>query len=496
MPSLTLIVLDGWGLREDQYYNAIAAARKPNFDRYWRKYPHTIIKTWGEAVGLPKGQMGNSEVGHQNLGAGRVVLQDSARISKAIEDGSFFKNKALLRAIEHATNKKSRLHLMGLVSDGGVHSMIEHLFALLELARRERVQEVFIHCFLDGRDTSPTGGVLFIKQLREFIEKMGIGKIATIMGRYWAMDRDNRWERTEKAFKALREAQGLKEHNLAERAIERAYARGETDEFIRPIILDEEGKILDGDAVIFFNFRADRARQLTRAFIEKSNVEFISMTKYDDDFDIPAAFPPTAEVVQNTFGEVLSRHGLEQFRIAETEKYAHVTYFFNNGREDPFPGEDRKLIPSPKVATYDLQPEMSAFEVAEEAAEQISRRKYDFVLINFANPDMVGHTGVFEAAVKAIESVDQALGTVMEAVLDVGCEALITADHGNAETMRDANDKPHTAHTSNPCPLIYVAERAAKLSDGGALCDIAPTMLSILDIKQPEEMTGQNLLRG
>jgi len=506
MPSLALIVLDGWGLRVERDFNAIAAARKPNFDRFWRKYPHATIRTSGEAVGLPKGQMGNSEVGHQNLGAGRVVLQDSARISKAIEDGNFFKNEVLLRTIEHAKSKKSRLHLMGLVSDGGVHSLIEHLFALLELTKRERVKDVFIHAFLDGRDTSPTGGVLFIKQLREQIESLGVGRIATLMGRYWAMDRDNRWERTEKAFRALREAHGLIEKNPAECAVERAYARGETDEFIKPIILDEDGRISDGDAVIFFNFRADRARQLTRAFIENSfdkfprdgkpEIEFVSMTEYDDDFDTPVAFPSTHEVVRHTFGEVISEQGLKQLRIAETEKYAHVTYFFNNGHEEPFPGEDRRLIPSPKVATYDLKPEMSAFEVAEEAAKQISAKKHDFLLLNFANPDMVGHTGVFEAAVKAIESVDQALGTVMEAVLDVGGEALITADHGNAEIMKDKDGKPHTAHTSNPCPLIYVTERACELVDGGALCDIAPTMLKILDMKQPEEMRGRNLLKG
>ena len=503
---LALIVLDGWGLREETYYNAIAAARKPNFDHYWQKYPHAMIKTSGEAVGLPKGQMGNSEVGHQNLGAGRVVLQDSARISNTIEDGSFFKNKALLQVTEYAKSKKSRLHLMGLVSDGGVHSMIEHLFALLELMRRERVKDVFIHVFLDGRDAPPTSGVLFIKQLREKTESLGVGRIATLMGRYWAMDRDNRWERTEKAFRALRNAEGHKERSPAECVVERAYARGETDEFIKPIILDENGRILDGDAVIFFNFRQDRARQLTRAFIEKDfdkfsrngkpDVAFVSMTQYDNDFEIPVAFPSLHEVVRYTFGEVISKQGLKQFRTAETEKYAHVTYFFNNGHEDPFPGEDRKLSPSPTVATYDLEPEMSAFEVAEEAAKQISAKKYDFVLLNFANPDMVGHTGVFEAAVKAIEAVDKALGTVMEAVLDVGGEALITADHGNAEIMRDSDGKPHTAHTSNPCPLIYVSEKAVEVSDGGALCDIAPTMLKILGIKQPKEMTGRNLLKG
>ncbi len=504
MRPYVLIILDGWGMRHETDWNAVAAAKTPNFDRYWESCPHTLVRTDGRFVGLPEGQFGNSEVGHQNLGAGRVVVQTSTRISDAIADGSFFKNRALLRAVAHVQAHDSRLHLMGLVSDGGVHSLLEHLFALIELAGREHVYNLFIHAFLDGRDTPPTSGAQYVQQVRGFCTRAGFGQIATVMGRYWAMDRDNRWDRTEKAYRALRFAEGLRDDGPPEAAVARAYTRGETDEFIKPIVLDPDGAIRDGDAVIFFNFRPDRARQLTRAFTERDfaqfergpcpQVEFVTLTQYDQSFAVPAAFP-AEETLENIFGEVLSRTGLTQFRIAETEKYAHVTYFFNNGREAPFPGEDRKLIPSPKVATYDLKPEMSAYEVTEEAIKRITSRRYDFILINYANPDMVGHTGVFEAAVKAVEAVDECLGRVVEAARSVDGEVLITADHGNADIMRDERGHPHTAHTHSPGPLIYVGSQQIRFAEeGGALCDVAPTLLDLMGLEKPHEMTGRSLV--
>ncbi len=487
-------------MRQETQGNAIAAAQKPNFDRYWRHYPHTLVRTDGPAVGLPAGQFGNSEVGHQNLGAGRVVVQTSTRITNAIRDGSFFKNPALLRAIAQAPR---RLHLMGLVSDGGVHSLFEHLLALIELAAREHSYDLYIHAFLDGRDTPPTSGVSYLQKLREFCERKGFGTIATLTGRYWAMDRDQRWERSERAYRALRFAEGLYDAGPPESALQRAYARGQTDEFVEPIILNPAGAIRDGDAVIFFNFRADRARQLTRAFTEESfahfprgprpQIGFVTMTPYDERLPLPTAFPAD-EPIEKIFGEVISAAGRTQFRLAETEKYAHVTYFFNNGRERPFPGEERALIPSPKVATYDLQPEMSAYAVTEEAVRVITSGRYDFILINYANPDMVGHTGVFTATVKAVETVDESLGRVVEAARAVDGEVLITADHGNADQMRDEAGRPHTAHTHSPGPLIYVGPRDINLREGGKLCDIAPTILALMNIPQPREMSGQNLL--
>ncbi len=499
-----LIVLDGWGMREETAWNAIAAAKTPNFDHYWESCPHTLVRTDGRFVGLPDGQFGNSEVGHQNLGAGRIVVQIATRISDAIADGSFFKNRALLRAVAHAQAHNSRLHLMGLVSDGGVHSSLEHLFALIELAMREHIYNLYIHAFLDGRDTPPTAGAHYVKRVREFCERVGFGQIATVIGRYWAMDRDNRWERTERAYRALRFAEGLRDDGPPEAAVARAYQRGETDEFIKPIVLEPDGTIRDGDAVIFFNFRPDRARQLTRAFTEQSftqfhrglcpQIEFVTLTPYDQSSSVPAAFP-SEEGLENIFGEVLSQAGLTQLRIAETEKYAHVTYFFNNGREMPFPGEERKLIPSPKVATYDLKPEMSAYEVTDEAIRQITSRRYDFVLMNYANPDMVGHTGVFEAAVRAVEAVDACLGRVVEATRSVNGAVLITADHGNADIMRDKHGQPHTAHTHSPGPLIYVGSQKIGLADSGALCDIAPTFLDLMGLEQPKEMTGRSLVK-
>lgn len=498
-----LVVLDGWGMRSETEWNAVAAAKTPNFDNYWKSCPHTLVRTDGRFVGLPNGQFGNSEVGHQNLGAGRVVVQASTRISDAISDGRFFTNRALLRAVTHAQG--SRLHLMGLTSDGGVHSSLAHLLALIELAQREHVYNLYIHAFLDGRDTPPTSGASYVKHVREFCEQAGFGQIATLMGRYWAMDRDNRWDRTERAYRALRFAEGRKDNGPPEAAVERAYQRGETDEFVKPIVLEPEGAVRDGDAVIFFNFRPDRARQLTRAFTEESfaqfnrgpcpKAQFVTLTQYDERFRVPAAFS-AEEPLTNIFGQVLSRADLTQFRLAETEKYAHVTYFFNNGREAPFPSEARKLIPSPKVATYDLKPEMSAYEVTDEAVKRIASRQYDFVLINYANPDMVGHTGVFEAAVKAVEVVDDCLGRVVEATRSVDGELLITADHGNADRMRDEQGRPHTAHTHSPGPLIYVGPRTLSLPSNGALCDIAPTLLQLMGLEKPKEMTGRSLLAG
>lgn len=496
-----LMVLDGWGMRTEKTWNAVATAKTPYFDRYWKDCPHTLVRTDGRFVGLSNGQFGNSEVGHQNLGAGRIVVQASTRISDAIADGSFFANRALVRAVMRAPS--SRLHLMGLVSDGGVHSSLDHLFALIALAGREHAYNLYIHAFLDGRDTPPTSGADYVRRVREFCAKEGFGQIATLMGRYWAMDRDNRWDRTERAYRALRYGEGFLDHSPPEAAVECAYQRGEMDEFIQPIILDPQGMIRDGDAVIFFNFRPDRARQLTLAFTAEGfahfnrgprpKVEFVTLTQYDEHFSVPTAFPPEAPL-KNIFGEVLSRSGLTQFRLAETEKYAHVTYFFNNGREEPFPGEERQLIPSPKVATYDLKPEMSAYEVTTEAVKQITSCRYDFILINYANPDMVGHTGVFQAAVKAVEAVDDCLGQIVEAARSVEGEVLVTADHGNADMMRDEQGRPHTAHTHSPGPLIYIGPRDLKFSDGGALCDIAPTLLHLMGLAQPPEMTGRSLI--
>jgi 2,3-bisphosphoglycerate-independent phosphoglycerate mutase len=496
-----LVVLDGWGMRASTDFNAVANAHTPNFDSYWKKFPHTTVRTDGEFVGLPKGQVGNSEVGHQNLGAGRVVLQLSRRISRAIRDGSFYKNPAWERALEGA--RRSRLHLIGLLSNGGVHSLIEHLLALLDLAKRRQVRHVFIHAFLDGRDARPTSGAGYVQQVREYAERLGVGQFATLIGRYYAMDRDNRWDRIEKAFRLLRCGAGRAETGPAEDAICRAYERGETDEFIEPIVLDPSGTIRDDDAVIFFNFRADRARQLTRALIAEKfsafdrgprpRLAFVSMAPYDDDFSIPVAFAAD-EPLPNILGKVLADHGLTQLRLAETEKYAHVTYFFNNGRETPFVGEERKLIPSPRVATYDLKPEMSAFEVTDAAVPAIASGQFDFVLINYANPDMVGHTGNYEAALQACEATDICLGRVVEATLAAGGELLITADHGNADIMRDERGHPHTAHTASPGPLIYVGSRECTLSEGGALGDLAPTLLALMGLPPPKEMTGRNLL--
>jgi len=502
--TVVLVILDGWGLAPADPGNAVAKAHTPTFERIWKQFPHTTLDASGEAVGLPHGQMGNSEVGHTNLGAGRVVYQPSAQISKAIRNGDFFVNKVLLEAMHRA--RESRLHLMGLISDGGVHSQLDHLLALLELAKREKVNPLYVHAFMDGRDTSPTSGGGYLKTVEAKLSGLGLptASIATVMGRYWAMDRDKRWERTNRAFRALRFGEGERWKGSATVALQSAYQKGETDEFIQPIVLETQGRIEDGDAVIFLNFRPDRARQLSHAFVDadfqgfdrqgQPLVHFVGMTRYEESLTMAVAFPPM-ERLKNTLGEVISLRGWKQLRCAETEKYAHVTYFFNNMREEPFVGEDRQLIPSPKVATYDLQPEMSVPQVARLTAERIRSGQYAFVLVNFANPDMVGHTGVFQAAVQAVQATDVALGVVLEAVEEVGGEGLVLADHGNAECMLQPDGSAHTAHTTNPVPCIYVGRQSVTLRSGGALCDVAPTLLRLLEIPQPREMSGRCLIQ-
>ncbi len=505
---LVMVILDGWGLREAGAGNAIAAAITPNINSYLENYPHTVISCSGEDVGLPEGQMGNSEVGHLNMGAGRVVYQEFTRISKAVRDGSFFENDVLRQAVDHVHRNKSSLHLMGLLSDGGVHSHIDHLFALLDLAGRHWLDRVFVHCFLDGRDVPPDNAGEYIRQLEERIKILGTGRIATVMGRYYAMDRDRHWERTRMAYRALVAGEGLKALS-AEAALRESYGRGETDEFVRPTVIeDRDGNpvatVQGGDAVVFFNFRPDRARQLTRAFVDRDftgfdrgeapgGLYFVCMTQYDKTIEAPVAFRP--QRLKNTLGEVLSAAGIRQLRLAETEKYAHVTFFFNGGVEPPYPGEERILIPSPRVATYDQKPEMSAPEVTEELLGQLQFNRYKVVVMNYANPDMVGHTGDMEAAVRAVETVDRCLGRVVGAVLEKNGVVVITADHGNAECMRDEAGNPVTAHTTHPVPFILVGEqfRQAVLRPG-RLEDVAPTVLHLLGLEKPPEMTGSSLI--
>jgi 2,3-bisphosphoglycerate-independent phosphoglycerate mutase len=503
------MILDGWGISKQEQGNAIAQANKPNIEGYFKDYPNTIISASGEDVGLPQGQMGNSEVGHLNIGAGRVVYQELTRITKEIKEGHFFKNEELLGAMQIVKRNNSALHLMGLLSDGGVHSHIEHLFALLELAKQENLEQVYIHAFLDGRDVPPANGRQYIDDLEKKCTELGIGKIITVMGRYYAMDRDKRWDRTEKAYRAMVLGEGLKTEN-AEEAIEESYQRNESDEFVQPtLMVNPNGKPLatvkSGDAIIFYNFRPDRARQITRAFVDQEfsgferpadhpHVHFVCMTQYDNTIAAPIAFKP--QVLVNTLGEVLSKNNIKQLRLAETEKYAHVTFFFNGGVENPNPGEERVLIPSPKVATYDLKPEMSAKEVTDALLEQLNKDQFQAVIMNYANTDMVGHTGKMDAAIKAIETVDNCVGRVVNAVLERQGTLLITADHGNAELMEDEAGQPVTAHTTDPVPFILVNNneyKQAKLRPG-RLEDIAPTMLEILHIEQPQEMTGKSLI--
>jgi len=504
---LILIILDGWGINPRIEGNAIANADTPVMDYLMGKYPHSTLEASGEAVGLPPGQMGNSEVGHLNLGSGRVVYQDITRIDKSIKDVEFFSNKVLTGAIEHALTNGSSLHLIGLLSDGGVHSHIKHLFALLEMAKNAGLEKVFVHAFLDGRDVPPRCAVEYITRTEDMMRKLGTGKIATIGGRYYGMDRDNRWERVQLAYDALAIGKGLTSPDAAN-AIRAAYVRGENDEFVKPTIILKQNHptatIQDNDAVIFFNFRPDRVRELTRALTmqdfsgferqKELNIHFVCMTQYDETFDLPIAFPPAH--IDNTLAEYLSKNKKKQLHIAETEKYAHVTFFFNGGVEKPYKGEDRILIHSPDVATYDLKPEMSAYEVTDAVMENIVAGDYDVIILNFANTDMVGHTGIMDAAVKAVEVVDECLGRVVQAVVDVGGVAIITADHGNVEQMIYYDDNnSHTAHTTNRVPLVFVSDMDGDLQDG-IFADIAPTILELLYLDVPPGMTGQSLLVG
>lgn len=501
---VALVILDGWGISEDCNNNAACQARTPVLDGLRQKWPMSRLGTSGRNVGLPDGQMGNSEVGHLNIGAGRIVYQDLSRISLAIEDGSFFENQALKRVCERLVVSGGKLHLLGLLSDGGVHSHNTHLYALVRLARKLGVKDVCVHAFLDGRDTPPQSGKDYLQQLETELAEIGLGRIVTVTGRYWAMDRDNRWDRIEKAYLALTEGVGQVADSSAE-AIAGAYAAGQTDEFVEPWIIGDPGRIDDNDGVIFFNFRADRAREMTRALtlddfdgFDRSRiptlVDYVCLTEYDETFDLPVAFPP--ETYPDILSEVVSRAGMKQLRIAETEKYAHVTFFFNGGVEKAWPGEDRVLIPSPQdVATYDLKPSMSAFEVTDEVVKRVESNNYQLIILNFANCDMVGHTGVLSAAIEAVETVDTCLGRVVDAVVNAGGQLLITADHGNCEQMMDDQGRPHTAHTSNPVQLIFIDSQGQYRSIGdGILADLAPTILQLLNLEKPAAMTGHSLL--
>ena len=510
-PITALIILDGFGHRDAVAYNAIRTDGAVHFKKLWENYPHTYIQASGLDVGLPAGQMGNSEVGHLNIGAGRIVYQELTRITKSIDDGDFFRNPAFLKAMDNCKQKNSALHLMGLCSDGGVHSHLEHLYALVRMAKEQGLSKVYIHCFMDGRDTPPRSGEGYIRQLEEKLNEIGAGEIATVSGRYYAMDRDNRFERVERAYAALVYGEGFTAESGHE-AMEKSYARGDSDEFVQPTVILKNGKpvatVQPDDSIIFFNFRPDRARELTRAFLfadfdgfERKKgffpLTYVSMTQYDKTFEdkLSVAFKP--ETLQNTLGQYLAKLHKTQLRIAETEKYAHVTFFFNGGVEAPNPLEDRCLIPSPKVTTYDLKPEMSAYEVTEEAVKRIDSGKYDVMILNFANPDMVGHTGVMEAAVKAVHAVDVCLEKVVDAILRQGGRCIITADHGNCEYMWDEKQNaPFTAHTTNPVPCVLVDDtrKNMKLRSDGRLGDLSPTLLDLMGVEKPAEMTGNTLI--
>ena len=497
----TLIIMDGFGLEGPSASNAVVNAPTPNLDRIFRDFPGCRLSASGLDVGLPEGQMGNSEVGHTNMGAGRVVFQDLPHISRDIESGEFFKNPAYLEAMSNCREWGSALHLMGLLSDGGVHSHITHLFALLKMAKEQGLEKVYVHCFLDGRDVPPSSGKSYVEQLQAEIQKLGVGQIATVMGRYYAMDRDKRWDRVQKAYDAIACGEGTFEADAAE-AVQKSYDAGVTDEFVVPVVCVKNAQVRDNDSIIFFNFRPDRAREISRCFVDEDftdiqrrtgflSVDFVCTTEYDATLpNVTVAYPHQKLV--NTFGEYISKLGLTQLRIAETEKYAHVTFFFNGGVEEVFPGEDRCLIPSPKVATYDLQPEMSAYQVTEEAVKRIESGAYDVVILNFANCDMVGHTGVYDAACKAVSTVDECVNRVVEATSKMGGVSLITADHGNAERMSDANGEPFTAHTTNLVPF-YIVGASVQLRDG-RLADIAPTMLDLMGLEKPSEMDGKTLI--
>ena len=498
-----LCILDGWGISNDTKYNAVYSANTPNYDNFMKNMSHTTIHADGLNVGLPEGQMGNSEVGHLNIGAGRIVYQELTRINKAIAEGDFFKNEEFLNAINHVKKNNSSLHIYGLVSSGGVHSAMNHLEALIKMAADNGLSDVYVHAFLDGRDTPPESAETFLAEIEETLKKYNLPKIASIIGRYWAMDRDKRWERIEKAYDCLVLGEGNKADSSKE-AILNSYKNGKTDEFVEPVNIGGK-RISDNDAVIFFNYRPDRAREITRAIAFKdfdgfnrkkvlNNLYYVCMTQYDETFGLPVAFKPQKLV--NILGEVLDANNIKQFRTAETEKYAHITFFFNGGVEEPNKLETRKLVASPKVATYDLKPEMSAYEVCDNVLEALDNKDYGFILVNFANPDMVGHTGVMEAAVKACSAVDECVGKIAEKALKNGVKMIITADHGNAEWMfNEQTNAPQTAHTTNIVPFIIVDSEKYNLKETGALCDIAPTILDLMGIKQPSEMTGHSMIK-
>ncbi len=499
---VALIIMDGFGINNSDYGNAIHAAKTPNIDRLFSENPYTQIGASGMDVGLPDGQMGNSEVGHTNIGAGRIVYQELTRITKSIKDGDFFSNPELLGAVENCKANHSALHIMGLMSNGGVHSHNEHIYGVVELAKRAGLEKVYLHCFMDGRDVPPSSGIDFIKETMDKCKEIGVGTIATVMGRYYAMDRDNRWDRVEKAYAAMVYGEG-EQADCPVCAMKNSYDAGVTDEFVVPTVCDKEGTIQSGDSVVFCNFRPDRAREITRTLVdddftgfERRNgrfpLYFVCMTQYDATMpNVHVAFKPQS--LHNTFGAYIAEKGLTQLRIAETEKYAHVTFFFNGGVEAPCVNEDRALIASPKVATYDLKPEMSAYEVTDEVLRRIASDKYDVIILNFANCDMVGHTGVMEAAIKAVEAVDTCLGKVVDAIIAKGGVAMITADHGNADQMCEKDGSPFTAHTTNPVPFVVVGYPCT-LREGGKLADIAPTMLQVLGLPQPAEMDGVSLI--
>lgn len=506
---LVLCIMDGFGYNPSEYGNAIAAAKTPNLDKIRKENPKTLIGASGMDVGLPDGQMGNSEVGHTNIGAGRVVYQELTRISKAIADGDFFENHALRAAVQNALDKGTALHLIGLLSDGGVHSHNTHLWALLKLAKDMGLKDVYVHCLLDGRDVPPASGADFVKECEEKLKEIGVGKIATVMGRYYAMDRDNRWERVGKAYAAMVYGEGVQNSDPVD-AVKKSYetvdeeGKNVTDEFVIPTVCDANGKIKANDSVIFFNFRPDRAREITRTLVDEDfqgferksgffPLYFVCMTQYDVTMpNVEVAFKPQS--LSNTFGEYISENGMTQLRIAETEKYAHVTFFFNGGIEKQYPGEDRVLVNSPKVATYDLQPEMSAYEVTDNVVERVLSGKYDVIILNYANCDMVGHTGIMSAAVAAVEAVDTCVGRLAQAVEQMGGILLLTADHGNADQMYEPDGKPFTAHTTNLVPFIVVGH-PCELRESGRLCDIAPTMLKLLNLPQPKEMDGISIIK-
>ncbi|TFD95859.1 2,3-bisphosphoglycerate-independent phosphoglycerate mutase [Jeotgalibacillus sp. R-1-5s-1] len=504
---VALIILDGFALRDETKGNAVAQANKPNFDRYWETYPHNTLTASGEAVGLPGGQMGNSEVGHLNIGAGRTVYQNLTRINISIREKEFFSIPEFLRAVDNAKRHNKSLHIMGLLSDGGVHSHYNHLFALLELAKQEGLTNVFVHGFLDGRDVGPSTALQYIADTEAKMKEIGVGEFASISGRYYAMDRDNRWERVEKSYRVMVDGVGPS-YSSAEEGVQASYDEKVYDEFVIPFVIEKDGapvgRIQDHDSVVFFNFRPDRAIQISSALTnpdfkgfdlgenKPDKLQFVSFTHYSDKVQADVAFK--SEDLKNTIGEVLSSNGLTQLRIAETEKYPHVTFFMSGGREKVFPGEERILIDSPKVATYDLQPEMSAYEVTDALLEAINQDKFDAILLNFANPDMVGHSGMLEPTIKAIEAVDECLGKIVDLIHEKGGHAIITADHGNSDEVITTDDKPMTAHTTNPVPVI-VTKEGVELRDGGILGDLAPTMLDLLKVEKPEEMTGETLIK-